>query len=282
MKIENIYFLHQWITQEFNLIDDSNFENDDDFNIGNEGYGFSSGAGYGDNKGFGGGYSYNGNSFLPFLLINVDDEDSHPQNDLEEGDGSGSAEGRGYYFNLRDIDAKEDLWSMNNSELSKYCTGEALGDGIYYCKIWGDWFEISSSVENSLCSNIPEKHYDKITKEFVQKIDNLECLRELRDKIGLDRYIKLFDAKVIDEATDHQGNGMKLYRYKEKGKKVILLEVICPSTGRMYHLYPPKQKAKTCMQAKNSTFRNIPLAYRHGDVGLTNLLTNPSIPFSET
>ena len=75
---------------------------------------------------------------------------------------------------------------------------------------------------------------------------------------------------------------MKLYKYDEKGTAVILLEVICPSTNRIYHLYPPNQKAKTCSQAKASTFNNQPLAIRHGDVGFVKVGEQYTTPFSET
>ena len=165
-----------------------------------------------------------------------------------------------------------------------YGNGYGNGNGIYLAKLWGEWFEVSGSIENSLCINIPEHRYDKITKEFVQKVDNLENLRILREKIGLEKYISLFDAKIIHEETDNQGNKMKLYKYDEKGEKVIMLEVICPSTDRIYHLYPPNQKAKTCLEAKISTFDNKPLAYRHGDVGLLKVGAKGKItvPFSET
>jgi hypothetical protein len=102
-------------------------------------------------------------------------------------------------------------------------------------------------------------------------VDNLESLRSLREKIGLEKYLGLFDSKVIDEQIDHQGHKMRLHRYDEKGTKVILLEVICPSTGRMYHIYPPNQKAKDCFEAKKSTFGDAAITYRHGDVGLASI-----------
>jgi hypothetical protein len=132
--------------------------------------------------------------------------------------------------------------------------GDGYGNGIYKAKIFGEWFEISGEIENSLCVNLPEHLYNEIDKNFLHKVTNLESLRSLREKIGLDKYISLFEAKVINEETDNQGNQMKLYKYDEKGTKVILLEVICPSTKRMYHLYPPNQKAITCFEAKASTF----------------------------
>lgn len=93
-----------------------------------------------------------------------------------------------------------------------------------------------------------------MTKDFISKVDNLESLRIIRDKIGLQHYLNLFDAKEIDQDIDAQGRTMKLYKYEEKGEDVILLEVICPSTERIYHLYPPNQKAKNVWEAKASTF----------------------------
>jgi hypothetical protein len=72
--------------------------------------------------------------------------------------------------------------------------------------------------------------------------------------------------------------------FDEQGEKVILLEVICPSTNRVYHLYPPNQNAKTCFEAKASTFGNKAIVYRHGDVGLFKVGSDGKmiLPFSET
>lgn len=132
--------------------------------------------------------------------------------------------------------------------------GYGYGNGVYLYKLFGEWFEVSGTIENSLCVNLPEHLYHVIDKSFLHKVDNLENLRALREKIGLKKYLSLFNAKIVNEETDNQGNKMKLYKYDEKGADVILLEVLCPSTMRMYHLYPPNQKSKTCFEAKASTF----------------------------
>lgn len=160
--------------------------------------------------------------------------------------------------------------------------GDGYGSGIYLLKFFGEWFEVSGKIENSLCYNIPKHLYHVIDKEFISKVDNLESLRILREKIGIDKYIELLDAIVINREIDNQGNEMKLYKYNEKGLEVLLLEVICPSTGRMYHIYPPTQKAKNCFEAKASTFDNKPIAVRHGDVGFVKVGNKFIIPFSET
>jgi hypothetical protein len=150
--------------------------------------------------------------------------------------------------------------------------------------MWGEWFECSGKIENSLCFNIPEYHLIKVDRTFITKVDNLESLRAIRDRIGLSKYIELLQAKIINEQVDNQGFPMKLYRYEEQGEKVLLLEVTCPSTGRMYHLYPPNQKVKDCFEAKASTFGNKKIAYRHGDVGLFKVGSEGEVilPFSET
>ena len=188
-------------------------------------------------------------------------------NGTGNGYGNGDGNGNGY----------------GNGEGYGYGNGDGYGNGKYIIKMWGEWFECSGQIENSLCRNIPERHYDKIDKAFLSKVDNLESLRALREKIGLDKYIQLLNAKVICEQTDNQGHNMKLYKYDEQGEKVILLEVVCPSTNRIYHLYPPNQKAKDCFEAKASTFKK-PIAYRHGDVGMFKVGSEGKItlPFSET
>lgn len=215
--------------------------------------------------------------------------------DSGRGDGVGNGRGSGNNFDgiecLR-IKGSPFAYGYGDGNGSGDVSGNWSGryDGLgnrksnvfYYAKIWGEWFEILNGIEDSLCLNIPEHHYNKIDKEFLQRVSNLESLRVLREKIGLEKYISLFDVKVINEETDHQGNKMKLYNYDEKGIKVTLLEVICPSTGRMYHLYPPDQGVKTCFDAKASTFGNKSLKYRHGDCGIIQVDHTFNYPMSES
>jgi hypothetical protein len=193
------------------------------------------------------------------------------------GNGNGNGYGNG------DGDGDGDGYGDGNGDGYGNGYGDGNGNGLYMAKIFGEWFEISGELENSLSNNLPPKLYNVIDKEFLQRVTNLESLRSLREKIGLEKYISLFNAKVINEEIDYQGNQMKLYKYDEKGTTVILLEVICPSTKRMYHLYPPNQKSKTCTEAKSSTFNNRQLFARHGDVGIFKVDCGKiSIPFSET
>lgn len=162
-------------------------------------------------------------------------------------------------------------------------TSERLANDEYCVKLWNEWFVVSGELENSLCYNIPERHYDKIDKAFIAKVSNLESLRVLRGKIGYQRYLDLLGAKCINEETDHQGNKMRLFSCSEVGEKALLLEVVCPSTDRVFHMYPVNQKAQTCFEAKGSTFNNKLIAYRHGDVALFKVDGEKiTVPFSET
>lgn len=160
----------------------------------------------------------------------------------------------------RDVVKVEDWNSIRNNFFNDFRWKEkfCIDKNIVMSDLEGrmnEWFEVSMDLENSLCNNIPEHLYNKVDKNFILKVSNLESLRILRDKIGLQKYISLLGAKIINEQTDHQGNQMKLYICEEIKEKSILLEVVCPSTGRVYHLYPPNQKAKTCFEAKASTFK---------------------------
>ena len=238
-------------------------------NFDGSSYGCGSGSGCGNGCGSGYGYAYG--------------------NGCGSGCGNGSGDGYGSDYGHGDGS------SFGNGNGSGYGhsdgsgSGDGYGNGInylnnmYIAKIFGAYYEIIGQLNDSICRNLHPSHYKFIDKEFVKEVTNLESLRILRDKIGLQKYLSLFDAKLIAEEKDLQGNLMKLYRYNEKEIQVIILEVICPSTGRMYHLYPPNQNAITCIEAKKSTFENKNLTYRQGDVGLVNLNDlQIAYPLSET
>jgi len=190
------------------------------------GYGDGSGDGYGDGSGDGYGYGYGSGS----------------------GSGDGSGDGYGYGY------------GSGSGSGSGYGYGDGSGDGYgsgygkYLVKLWGEWFEVKGKIEDSIPNNIPNFLLKNINREFVSNISNLESLRGLREKIGVEKYLSLFDAKEINAQIDNQGNKMRLLSYNEQGEIVLLLEVVCPSTNRIYHIYPPNQSSKTCFEAKASTF----------------------------
>jgi len=154
---------------------------------------------------------------------------------------------------------------------------------------WSDGYEIF--YWNGV--SVPEKWIMKpneITRDEILKEDNAEKRRCLREIIGAKEYYDIITdgegMNLIDEDIDNQGFPMKLYQTKSNdsiiGKKVMVLEVTCPSTNRIYNLYPPNQSSKNVWEAKASTFNNESLQFRHGDVGLKNIETNFVTPIMET
>ncbi len=126
-----------------------------------------------------------------------------------------------------------------------------------------------------------------INWEVIHQEVNTERRRCLLEILGTEKYLKLTGGvTLVDADLDAQGNEMKLFISRKRdpffGEKIQYLEVICPSTGRKYILYPPNQKSRNVWQAKASTFKNQPIQIRHGDVGLLNLNKKFSKPIVET
>jgi len=116
---------------------------------------------------------------------------------------------------------------------------------------------------NGLCvpkSWIMDK--DSITKDTIVSESNAEKRRCLREIIGAKKYYDLITdghgLDLLDEDTDKQGNLMRLYQTKKPdsllNKKVQFIECVCPSTMRVYNIYPPRQKSKNVWEAKADTF----------------------------
>ena len=103
---------------------------------------------------------------------------------------------------------------------------------------------------------------DLITKEDILGESNAEIRRCYREKLGAKKYYDLLSngkgLELIDEDKDEQGFPMKLYSTFVKDKllnsKVQFIEVICPSTERVYNIYPVKQDCSNVWEAKASTF----------------------------
>lgn len=144
---------------------------------------------------------------------------------------------------------------------------------------------------NGVC--VPSKwilNKENISKEDIVKESNAEKRRCLREILGAKRYYDLISdgngLSLLDEDIDEQGFPMKLYETNMKddliNKKVQFIEVVCPSTKRVYNIYPPSQNSKNVWEAKADTFRKEKIQYRHGDVGLLNINKNYKKPLVET
>lgn len=129
---------------------------------------------------------------------------------------------------------------------------------------------------------VPEKLImtpDEITQEDIVKESNAEIRRAYREKLGAKVYYdRISNGKgltLLDEDVDGEGNPMRLYETTIEdeiiNKKVQFVEVMCPSTKRIYNIYPPRQNSKNVWEAKADTFSGEKIQVRHGDVGLLNL-----------
>lgn len=131
---------------------------------------------------------------------------------------------------------------------------------------------------------------DSITKDEILKQENAEMRRCLMEILGAKRYYDILTdgngLTLLDEDIDLQGNPMRLYETTAPdaitNNKVQFLEVIDPSTGRVYNIYPPKQDATNVWAAKAQTFSDKNLFVRQGDVGLVRSDYRGSVPVQET
>lgn len=129
---------------------------------------------------------------------------------------------------------------------------------------WDDGSEMYAfnNVPNLPRHWIMEK--DKITKEEIRALDNLERRRVLMDIIGAEMFfnILLGECEVVDEDLDAYGKPMKLLKSIDKDPAindfVYILSVVDTSTDRKYEIFPNVRdfpEARTnVFAAKASTF----------------------------
>lgn len=129
--------------------------------------------------------------------------------------------------------------------------------------------------------NVPKKLImtpELLTREDLIKETNAERRRCFMEKLGAKRFYEILgtDIQKVDRQVDKQGNIMTLYITGQPdeiiNEKIQFIQVTCPSTLREYTLYPPKnddgRPFTSVEDAKLATFKNEPIAIRHGDVGL--------------
>jgi|GEM_PF-3050094 len=126
---------------------------------------------------------------------------------------------------------------------------------------WNDGYKLF--FWNGVC--VPEKWImdkDGVTKHEILSESNAEKRRVLREILGAKKYYDVIsDGKgltLLDEDIDSKGFPMRLYETSINdeiiNKKVQFLECVCPSTERVYNIYPVNQQCKNVFQAKASTF----------------------------
>jgi hypothetical protein len=112
-----------------------------------------------------------------------------------------------------------------------------------------------------------------MSKQDILNEQNAEKRRCLKEILGTNRYVKLLDVNIIDEDIDQYGLPVKLYKTKEKDNLFndhwYFYFGVCPSTKREYFI--SVKPTDNVWKAKQETFQNNNLKYRHGDVGIKEI-----------
>ena len=201
------------------------------------------------------------------------------------------------------------LWEITKSitaELHYFFTFEEvifISEKPLYIKIEDDLLHSESSPAvlykdgNSLYFwrgiSVPEQlimNPESITKENLLNTDNAELRKCYMEKLGTKKYYDIISdgkgLRKLDSSIDQNGNVMTLWQTTEDddiiNEPIQFLECECPSTGDIFTIYPTRFDCKTALEAKESTFNNTKIAFRHGDVGIEYLNEEFSLPLIES
>ena len=96
-----------------------------------------------------------------------------------------------------------------------------------------------------------------IKADRILSLPNVEVRRMMIEHIGPDRLFDTSNTSTIHKDTDEQGNPRELLHLPCEdalGGILAACRVVCPTTGRVYHLLVDPQ-AQSCQDAVNGTFR---------------------------
>lgn len=189
--------------------------------------------------------------------------------------------------------------------------GPEMFEGQYLHIFTGEWISpfggefdvhLYSDVEEAL--KHPKKMYEvmaeRITKKTLMDEKNIEKRRKYMEFLGTTEYVKRLDLELIAEEKDNLGKPMRLYKSKHnepsltpsstmrrterlRQTRLWFLMVTDSSTDREYYLSVREQQWRgecpkdICSRVKASTFENLPLWGRQGDVGIVKLKREPTV-----
>ena len=97
---------------------------------------------------------------------------------------------------------------------------------------------------------------DKLDALWVLAEPNQELRRIMIEAMGADNFFRQLNPVIVHEEIDGLGHPRTVLRIKMPDTKagyVQAVRVVCPTTGRVYHLGVSPQ-AKTCQEAVAETF----------------------------
>ena len=152
----------------------------------------------------------------------------------------------------------ENFTDSQNSQLNGYGDGYGYGDGDGY----GYGYGYGSGDGSGDGSGEKPKEFlnlvaNKLNAQWVLAEQNAELRRILIECMGADRFFSQLNATQVHSDIDRCGNPRALLRFKLNDAEVGYIQavrVVCPTTGRVYHLGVPPT-VKTCQEAVASTFK---------------------------
>jgi hypothetical protein len=142
-------------------------------------------------------------------------------------------------------------------ELDGYGDGDGDGYGSGYG--YGDGYGSGSGSGDGYGED-PKEFLkligDKLDARWVLKDKNAELRRMMIEAMGSDRFFSQLETQVLHKDLDIQGNPRTLLKFNISDAQagyLLAVRVVCPTTGRIYHLGVPPT-VKTCAEAVASTF----------------------------
>ncbi|MBF0553741.1 MAG: hypothetical protein HQK96_04205 [Nitrospirae bacterium] len=135
--------------------------------------------------------------------------------------------------------ARPEHVTLNNRQ-QLHCDGGAVAR-------WRDGFEIYSLNGVAVPRELAVIHHSDIDAKLILSARNADVRREIVRKVGIERIIKEFNAKVIDR---WQGYELLEFVLPEIKLRALYLKMVNPSIGT-YHVEGVPPSVRTCKEALN-------------------------------
>jgi hypothetical protein len=101
---------------------------------------------------------------------------------------------------------------------------------------------------NLVAGNINREPINSLTGQEILRTDNVEIRRVLIERIGYETFLQQVGGVIRDRDTDGGGERQLICIAFEDDEPLLLLKVICPSTGHLHVLRVPPYM-DTCHQS---------------------------------
>ncbi len=103
---------------------------------------------------------------------------------------------------------------------------------------WGDKYNLYYIRGVQVHPNYVNKPQSITAKDIVDQ-QNVEVRKAMIELVGMERFLKLFNAKLVDQDTDAAGMPRQLWKVTVDDETRTILEVECPSKRDKHYLMMP-------------------------------------------